>query len=248
MRSPEREKLNEPTNVTSSATTILACMKSCSDSGVHRVDGLPENGAAVSTVFSSGIFQALTPFVAHWWKTSSTCVSSMTPATSQRCSFTTSTSVARIGPEVSTGDAILIRLRARPRNFATRWESASPYSGVNQARVSIPSGTVTGRGSTRPVCSTWPRSQSSSRLRVNARASAGAPSTLTITFSWRLHESSVQFVEPDHTSVASRTTNLWCIRSGTPAIARVGTGKDAIAAGSVEGGGGTGIGPGWSTL
>ena len=42
------------------------------------------------------------------------------------------------------------------------------------------------------------------------------PSTRTITFSWRLHESSVQFVEPDQTSVPSRTTNLWCIRSGTP--------------------------------
>ena len=117
------------------------------DLGVHevvqrlrcpRVVGLPENGAAVSTVFSSGIFQALTPFVAHWWKTSSTCVSSITPATSQRCSFTTSTSVAedRAGGEDGGGDPD--PLPARPRNFATRWESASPYSGVNQARASIP--------------------------------------------------------------------------------------------------------------
>ena len=83
---------------------------------------------------------------------------------------------------------------------------------------------------------------------MNARASAAQPSTRTITFSWRLHESSVQFVEPDQTSVASRTTNLWCIRSGMPAIARVGTGSASIASGLVSGGGGTGIGPGWSTL
>ena len=46
-RSPEREKLNDPTKTTSSATTTFACMKSCSDSGVQRVDGLPENGAPV---------------------------------------------------------------------------------------------------------------------------------------------------------------------------------------------------------
>ena len=69
---------------------------------------------------------------------------------------------------------------------------------------------------------------------MNARASAGAPSTRTITFSCRLHESSVQFVEPDQTSVPSRTTNLWCIRSGTPAIARVGTGSASIASGLVS--------------
>ena len=83
---------------------------------------------------------------------------------------------------------------------------------------------------------------------MKARASAGASSMRTITFSWRLHESSVQFVEPDHTSVVSRTTNLWCIRSGMPAIARVGMGSASIAWGLVSGGGGTGIGPGWSTL
>ena len=48
-RSPEREKLNEPTNETSSATTTFACMKSCTPSGDHGVDGLPEN-PALSTI------------------------------------------------------------------------------------------------------------------------------------------------------------------------------------------------------
>ena len=132
--------------MTSSATTTFACMKSCVDSGVHGVVGFPENGACARIWSSSGIFQALTPFVAHWWKTSSICVSSITPATSQRCSFTISTSVPRIGPELSTGDAIRMRRRARPRNFATRWESASPYSGVNHGRTSTPPPTSTGRG------------------------------------------------------------------------------------------------------
>ena len=83
---------------------------------------------------------------------------------------------------------------------------------------------------------------------MNAFASAGEPSTRTITFSCRLHESSVQFVDPVQTSVASRTTYLWCMRSGMPAIARVGMGSAAIAWAIVLGGGGTGIGPGWSRL
>ena len=40
---------------------------------------------------------------------------------------------------------------------------------------------------------------------------------MTITFSWRAQESSVQFVEPVQTDSTSRITYLWCIRSGTPA-------------------------------
>ena len=83
---------------------------------------------------------------------------------------------------------------------------------------------------------------------MNARARAGEPSTRTITFSWRLQESSVQLVDPVQTSAASRTTYLWCIRSGMPGIARVGMGSAAIACATVLGGGGTGIGPGWSRL
>jgi len=64
-RSPEREKLNEPTNDTSSATTTFACMKSWTAPGDHGVDGFPENAPTVTIVSSSGIFQALTPFRAH---------------------------------------------------------------------------------------------------------------------------------------------------------------------------------------
>ena len=69
-----------------------------------------------------------------------------------------------------------------------------------------------------------------------------------MTFSWRDHESSVQFVDPVHTASPSRTTNLWCMRSGTPATPRVEMGSASIASGVDSGGGGTGIGPGWATL
>ena len=54
-------------------------MKSWSDVGDHGVEVLPLNAAPSRTRWRSGIFHSLTPFVRHWPKTSSTCVSSMTP-------------------------------------------------------------------------------------------------------------------------------------------------------------------------
>ena len=71
---------------------------------------------------------------------------------------------------------------------------------------------------------------------------------VTTTFSCRDHESSVQFSEPVQTLSPSRTTYLWCMRSGTPAIAFEGAPKEAISVASGSGGGGTGIGSRWSTL
>ena len=88
---------------------------------------------------------------------------------------------------------------------------------------------------------------SSSKLSVNGSASSGE-ATVRITFSCRVHESEVQFVEPLSTAAASRTAYLWCIRSGTPEIGRVSNGSDSIRSETDSGGGGTGIGPGWSML
>ncbi len=68
-------------------------------------------------------------------------------------------------------------------------------------------------------------------------------SAITIAFSWRDHESFVQFIEPVQTAARSRTTYLWCIRSGSPGIAFVSSGSASISSGAVRGGGGTGIGP-----
>ena len=72
--------------------------------------------------------------------------------------------------------------------------------------------------------------------------------TIAIAFSCRDQESCDQFIEPVQTVSRSRITYLWCIRSGTPAIGRVGIGSASSSSGAVCGGGGTGIGPGWSTL
>ena len=69
-----------------------------------------------------------------------------------------------------------------------------------------------------------------------------------MTFSSRLQESSLQFVDPVQTSEPSLTTYLWCMRSGTPRIRFVGTARSSSRLGSAWGGGGSGIGLSWSTL
>ena len=106
--SPERERLKEPTKTTSSATVTLACMKSWTVSGLHGVEGFPENGSRESTVASSGIFQA--PLSeCHCSKTRSVWGSSTTPAASTPPPLPISASAPSIGAEVITGEAIRTR-------------------------------------------------------------------------------------------------------------------------------------------
>ena len=62
-------------------------------------------------------------------------------------------------------------------------------------------------------------------------------STIASTFSCLDQESIVQFAEPVHTASESRTTYLWCIRSGTPEIARTSIGSSSRISGFVSGGG-----------
>ena len=69
----------------------------------------------------------------------------------------------------------------------------------------------------------------------------------TITFSWSVQESVVQLVEPVQTDSPSRTTYLWCIRSGMPGMPRVGKGSASISSGFVRGGGGN-TRSSWSAL
>ena len=71
---------------------------------------------------------------------------------------------------------------------------------------------------------------------------------MSTTFSWSVHESVVQFIEPVQTRLPSRTTYLWCIRSGTPGIPQVGNGIASSSSGCVCGGGGKKIRSGWSVL
>jgi hypothetical protein len=83
-------------------------------------------------------------------------------------------------------------------------------------------------------------------LAANAPATA-AERAMTTKFSCNVHESVVQFVEPVHTASPSRTTYLWCIRSGTPGTPQVGNGSASTSSGSVRGGGGK-MRSSWSAL
>ncbi len=140
------------------------------------------------------------------------------------------------GPAVITGEAIRTRLLARPIAAAIRCERSSPWPGVNQARAGCPP-TCSRAGSGRPVRLTSRVFQSSSKLAVKAAASSGESATVT-RFSWSVHESVVQLVDPVQTDFPSRTTYLWCIRSGIPGMPAVGNGSASISSGAVWGGGG----------
>ena len=61
---------------------------------------------------------------------------------------------------------------------------------------------------------------------------------MATTFSWRVQESSVQFIEPVQTASPSRTAYLWCIRSRQPGIGLTGTPSVSSTCGSVRGGAG----------
>ena len=58
----------------------------------------------------------------------------------------------------------------------------------------------------------------------------------------------VQFIEPVHPDSPSRTTYLWCIRSGMPGMPQVGNGIASSSSGFVLGGGGKVSRSGWSAL
>ena len=169
---------------------------------------------ASSARTSSGAFQLRARVAATTGGTpGATCVASHTPAMSTRPSAITSLSAARIGPAVTSGVAIRTRRRAAPIRLAIRCESSRPRPGVNHGRTP-PAG-----ASKLPLCADRALLP---QLREVARVGARRPpasSTVASTFSWRVQESSVQFVEPVHTAAPSRTTYLWCIRSRQPGIA-----------------------------
>ena len=155
------------------------------------------------------------PFSRHWWTTPRTCVWSTQPAMSTPPSETTCASVASTGAVVITGraDADAASRAADPLRDAVREVVAvagrEPRRGRRRAATA----------STPPhVLDVLARPQLLEVLR-EARAASVGESTTTTTFSWRVNESFVQFIEPVQTLAPSRTTYLWCIRSGMPATA-----------------------------
>ena len=99
-----------------------------------------------------------------------------------------------------------------------RCASFSPRFGENQVRTCA-SPTRIGSLATLPDPSTFRFFHSCAKSSWK-RIATPVDSTTTMTFSSRVHESSVQFVEPLQTASRSRTTYLWCIRSGQPGTRR----------------------------
>ena len=112
---------------------------------------------------------------------------------------------------------------------------------MNQMRTMVAAGRASCRRSR--SARRLPVVQSCSKSSVKAGRQV-VDSTIATTFSCTEKESFVQFIEPVQTVSPSRTTYLWCMRSGTPAIgAHDAERRDQLPSGS--GGGGTGIGLRW---
>ena len=148
--------------------------------------------AALITPRRSGIFHSLTPFVSHCPKTWSTCVSSTTPATGARPSFTTSTRVPRIG-RMSTGDAI--RTRSVPSRCASRSGATAPprARGRTTRRSARRRATpAAGRRRPSPQLPAVPELPEGERVRVRDLGRAGEGNNVLLP----RPQSSVQFVGP----------------------------------------------------
>src|SRR5947209_14427911 len=129
---------------------------------------------------------------------------------------------------------------------AIRWAIDRPRPGENHGLRETPFTDIQSESNS-PVPMTCCFDQSSSKSRSYADAK-DRDWTTTITFSSRVHESSVQFTDPVHTDSPSRTTNFWCMRLGMPGMARAGTPSESMNDSSVLGGGGTGTLPPYSAL
>ena len=153
-----------------------------------------------------------------------TCGASTQPARSSLPSATSWASVASTGAVVITGEQIRTRRRARPIARAIAVDERLAVAGREPRAHSHPAD-VEGRGSTRPLCSTAPVVQSSSKFGRNApRALASGRSRRRSPGARTSRRSSSS--SPSRRVSPSRTTYLWCMRSGTPAIARAGTPSD----------------------
>ena len=123
--------------------------------------------------------------------------------------------------------------------WATSWTSLAARPGVKWARTRSPGATSAHVAGWRPERRTERVVQSSSKSAVNPAATTGS-SSRTITFSSRLQLSFVQLVEPVQTEAPSTTMYLWCMRSGDPGTASLGTSSDRRNSWSTKPGGGSG--------
>ena len=223
--SPLRERLNEPTKAVSSQTHDLRVHEVVHGAGAvgrrHLAGERPRHhvlrAAAASTRCSGSRATGGRPRGSASRRRSRRRRPSCRRSPARACRAP--------GRVVITGEQIRTRCARGRISFAIRADRSSPCPGVNQART--PSSP---RGSTNPVRIDVPgRPQllevELERLRDRRRVDDRD------TFSCRDHESSVQFIDPVQTTALSRTTYLWCIRSGIAGdrLPLDGQGRDQLA-------------------
>ena len=201
--SPERDRLNEPAKTVSSATVTFACMKSCGVSGVvlggrlalevrvreHRREDRDLPGRVA----------VRPPLVDHLLHLRAVDHAAQVHAPLGRHLGERAEHRAR-GDHRRRDPHALARAARSP--CAIRCESSSPCPGVNQARTCAAVDVQRTRvlvpaARRRRASSTAPRSSARTRRRARARSVA-----VSTTFSWSVHESVVQFIEPVHTELA----------------------------------------------
>src|SRR5437660_832977 len=114
-----------------------------------------------------------------------------------------------MGPEVMTGEQMRSLTLADEIDLAIACESFTPRPGQKYGRTLVESASVIHGAVKRPDAATTGRCQSSSKFRVYAAATS-ADAIVKLTFSSRVKESLVQFIEPLNTAACglptSRTT------------------------------------------
>ena len=201
----------------SSATVTFACMKSWTASGRHGVEGLPlkrhleRRRAAAGS--SRRELRVLRPLLEH--RRDLRARRPRRRCRSCRARPARSGSPAP-GPRSSPARRSAPAARAGRSRRAIRCESSSPCPGVNQAAPARRRRRAVGLD-VAAALDVAPLPELAEVARVGGRRAAES-STVASTFSWRVQESIVQLAEPVQTASPSRTTYLWCIRSGMPGM------------------------------
>src|SRR5581483_2993095 len=148
-------------------------MKSWTEPLAYGVERLDPKWPPAMTVWNVLIFHDAVASPAHWCWTSSICVASYTPEIGTAPRWSTSASVARIGPDVMTGEHTLIRFCAESMERDIACTSFSARPGQKYGRTRTPSSSVIQSVVMRPESATSGRFQSSSKFWVNAAATPG---------------------------------------------------------------------------
>ena len=197
---------------TSSMTDTFACMKSWGASGAYGRERLPWNARPASTSSSTGAFQRTARSSRHWRSAPLGLreVDDAGRADPPLVQHLGERGEHRGAREHGRGDPHPVARAVDPRGDPVG--ELAPAAGAEPGPHERVADAHGGRLEVAGVLDVALAPQLLER-RARRPARAAAETAVTMTFSWRVHESSVQFVEPHHSAAPSRTANLWCMRS-----------------------------------